>query len=247
MNRLTIPALMGLAGVGIGLSMPERNDADMLYELVREARMDVATLRVQAGLEGESREQRGEHAEGRERRGEHGGRGREGRGEHGEGGREGRGEHGEAGEEGGARLGKDQTWDATRNGAHLVLAYDPGTQSFRGTVRNTTSKPLSQVRVEVHLSNGVELGPTKRVDLKPGAAVAVELAAGGQSFTWWTTHPEHGSEEGHGPGHEGEAGEHGESAGVRPKDPQLRPVHNQLLLLRQDIRVLASDLQRKGR
>jgi hypothetical protein len=106
---------------------------------------------------------------------------------------------------------------------------------------------LKQVRVEVHLSNGVELGPTKRVDLKPGARIPVELSAANQEFTWWTTHPEHGSEEGHGPGHEaGERegrGEHGEGDGRRPKDPALRPLYNELLLLRQEIKLLTKGLR----
>ena len=191
-------------------------------------------------------EERGEHAEGREggreRRGEHAeGRegGREGRGEHAEGGREGR----EEGEEGGARIRKFQRWDETRNGARLLLSYNANTQSFRGSVVNTTKRTLSDVRVEVHLSNGVELGPTKRADLKPGERMRVELSANDQEFTWWTTHPEHGSEEDHGPGHEGEADEHGEGAGNRPADPALRPLYNQLQLLRQEIRVLLRDLQ----
>ena len=131
----------------------------------------------------------------------------EGRGEH----REEGGEHGE-GEESGKRLAKSETWNATRNGALLVLAYNPDTESFQGTVQNVSPKPLSQVRVEVHLSNGVELGPTERTDLSPGDVVPVELSAAGQDFVWWTTHPEHGSEEGHGHEHEGEMGEdHGHS------------------------------------
>jgi len=241
-------------------------DIDKLYELVLQARADIEALRVQAGIRREGaegwREGRGEHgAERREGRGEHGEGGREGRGEHGEGGREGRGEHGEGGrevsgesgsdEEGGKRLTKTEKWDETRNGARLVIAYSAATQSFRGIVLNTTSKTLSEVRVEVHLSNGVELGPTKRVDLKPGAKIPVELSAANQEFTWWTTHPEHGSEEGHGPGHEGGesegSGEHGEGGGNRPTDPALRPLYNQLQLLRQEIKMVARGLQERKR
>lgn len=237
-------------------------DIDKLFELVRQARADLAVLRVQAGIPGERadgrREGRGEHAEGRrEGRGEHGEARRQGRGEHSEGRgehAEGRGEHAEGrgesgrGEEGGKRLGKDATWDETRNGARLILSYTTAKQSFRGTVQNTTSKTLSQVRVEVHLSNGVELGPTKRTDLKPGERMRVELSAANQEFTWWTTHPEHGSEEGHGPGHEsGERGEHGEADGSRPKDLALRPLYNELQLLRQEIKLLASALRDRKR
>ncbi|MCP4247883.1 MAG: hypothetical protein GY778_12615 [bacterium] len=233
-------------------------DIDKLYELVRQARADLEALRVNAGIRregaegrregrGEHREGRGEHAEGRrESRGEHGerrGEHREGRGEHGEG----RGESGKD-EEGGRRLGQNENWDETRNGAHLVLAYDVATQSFKGIVQNTTSETLSEVRVEVHLSNGVELGPTQRTDLKPGERIAVELSAADQRFTWWTTHPEHGSEEGHGPGHEeGGRGEHGEGNQSRPKDPTLRPLYNELQLLRHEIKMLARDLRDRKR
>jgi len=196
------------------------------------------------------RESRGEHAEGRrESRGEHGERSREGHGEHREGRHEGRGEHGEgSGEEGGVRVRKNEKWDKTRNGARLILAYNAATQSFKGTVQNTTSRILSEVRVEVHRSNRVELGPTKRIDLKPGQKIPVELSAASQRFTWWTTHPEHGSEEGHGPGHEGEGrGEHGEGDGRRPKDSTLRPLYNQIQLLRQEIKIISNALKSKER
>ena len=49
-----------------------------------------------------------------------------------------------------------------RNGARLILSYDAASNSFKGTVENTTSNVLTRVRVEVHLSNGAELGPTTR-------------------------------------------------------------------------------------
>lgn len=244
-------------------------DIDKLYELVRQARAELGALRAQVGIRGVEgagrgergegrREGRGEHGEGRsERRGEHGEGRREGRGEHAEGRSEGHGEHaggrGESGheEEGGKRLAKNENWDDTRNGARLILAYNAATQSFKGTVQNTTSKTLSDVRVEVHLSNGVELGPTKRTDLKPGAKIPVELSAANRKFNLWTAHPEHGSEEGHGPGHEGNArGEHGEGreaeAGSRPKNPALRPLYNEVLLLRQEVKMLARDLRTNG-
>lgn len=121
---------------------------------------------------------------------------------------DGEGQRKAEGEESGRRLLKSETWDETRGGAHLTLAYDGTARASKGTVTNRTEKPLSQVRVEVHLSNGVELGPTKRTDLAPGQTIPVELSAAGQEFEWWTTHPEHGREEGHGPGHEEESGEH---------------------------------------
>ncbi len=125
----------------------------------------------------------------------------------------------EEGEESGRRLTKSETWDEARRGAHLTLAFDGASRAFTGSVKNTTAEALPQVRVEVHLSDGVELGPTPRKDLAPGESMAVELSASGQEFEWWTTHPESGNEEGHGPGHEeggegrGEHGERGEGRG----------------------------------
>ena len=118
-------------------------------------------------------------------------------GEHGESRCEHVGEHGESGEgeESGRRLGKSEVWDETRNGARLILAYDPASQSFKGTVQNNTLLPMSRVRVEVHLSNGVELGPTTPTDLAHGEKIPIELPALGQEFEWWTAHPEQGRDE----------------------------------------------------
>ena len=109
----------------------------------------------------------------------------------------------EGGEESGTELALDQTYDRIRNGAHLVLAYSAEANIFAGTVTNTTDEVLKRVRVEVHLSNGRELGPTTPTDLAPGQALPVKLVAESTGFTGWTAHPEVGSDE-HGPG-----GEHG--------------------------------------
>ena len=51
-------------------------------------------------------------------------------------------------------------------------------------------KTVSRVRIEVHLSNGNELGPTAPIDLAPGKKVDVGLSAEGQSFDWWKAHAE---------------------------------------------------------
>lgn len=134
-----------------------------------------------------SSEGAGEHAEA-EGAGEHARS--EGRGEHGEG--EEGDEHGagEEGEESGVYIGIEETWDATRRGARLVLSFDPASNAFVGTVENTTERALCAVRVEVHLSTGTELGPTERTDLLPGESTAVELPTTGEDFETWTAHPE---------------------------------------------------------
>jgi hypothetical protein len=97
---------------------------------------------------------------------------------------------GEEGEEGGTVIRIDETWDALRRGARLVLRFVPATGAFVGTVENTTQLTMCAVRVEVHLSEGIELGPTERADLPPGETVDVQLFAFGEVFEAWTAHPE---------------------------------------------------------
>ena len=117
------------------------------------------------------------------------------------------------GEESGETLALDETYDFVRKGARLILRYDAEGNSFVSTVQNTTDEVLNNVRVEVHLSNGTELGPTTPVDLAPGETVDVSLAATEEPFTGWTPHAEVGEgEHGGGTGGGEGSGEHGESS-----------------------------------
>ncbi len=120
-------------------------------------------------------------------------------------GHEGDTHHGEEGEESGTQLALNEKYDSVRNGARLILTYDAQSNSFNGTVVNTTEKTLQRVRVEVHLSNGKELGPTTPADLGPGEKRNVKLTATSKDFDGWTAHPEVGIGE-HGSGEE--RGEH---------------------------------------
>lgn len=281
-----VPALVG-GGAEDALPVQEKQDvggardADALYDMVQQARAALRETRVLAGLSAhpagppagrpasrEAGEARGEHngGEGRAERG-----GREGRGEHA--GRE-RGERGEGGEEGGAYLAKMTKQDEVfANGARLVLQFNPNTQVFAGSVTNTTARTLSQVRVEIHLDNGTELGPTKRIDIGPGQAVPIELGTFGDEFSSWVSHPEAGVERGHGAGGEegGEAhggregrgehggreggGEHGGREGgsdargdeVRPQDAAYRPLYNQLRILRGEMHAFEAELKARSR
>lgn len=104
-------------------------------------------------------------------------------------------EHAEQGEEAGPRISIDGTHDEVRKGVRLILSFDKESSSFIGTVENVTEKPISRVRVEVHLSNGKELGPTEPIYLAPGKKADVKLSAKGQSFTWWKAHAEAGASE----------------------------------------------------
>ena len=105
-------------------------------------------------------------------------------------------EHGEGsdsedgGEESGTQYTLEETYDVVRAGARLILSYDSGSNVFRGTVQNVTNSTLERVRVEIHLSNGIELGPTTPIDLPPGEKLNVTLKASEQYFETWSAHPE---------------------------------------------------------
>ena len=112
----------------------------------------------------------------------------------------------DGGEESNVELTLTDTYDKVRNGARLILNYDAQSKAFKGTVENTTNETLKQVRVEVHLSNGKELGPTKPGDLAPSEKRDILLPATTTSFDKWTAHPEVGEGE---HSHAGENSEHG--------------------------------------
>ena len=116
-------------------------------------------------------------------------------------------------EESGTELARNETYDKVRNGARLVLNYDAESNSFKGTVENTTDETLKQVRVEVHLSNGKELGPTPSADLAPGAKKDVQLTATSTDFDGWSAHPEVGSGEHSNGEHDEEGSEHDNEGG----------------------------------
>ena len=124
-----------------------------------------------------------------------GGEGTEGSGELGPRGESGSESAAAGGEEGsGANtLALDETFDAVRSGARLILKYDAPSNSFKGTVENTTNGILDRVRIEVHLSNGTELGPTTPTEMAVGEVIAINLPATPAEFTGWTAHAEVGA------------------------------------------------------
>jgi hypothetical protein len=92
-------------------------------------------------------------------------------------------------EESAVQLTLTDTYDHVRNGAHLIMSHDEATNSFKGTVKNTTGAILPLVRVEIHLSKGgvttAELGPTTPEDLAPGEQIPIVLMAEGPPFDKW--------------------------------------------------------------
>lgn len=93
-------------------------------------------------------------------------------------------------EESDAELALDQTYDNTLSGVRLILTYDANSNIFNGTIENTTDEPLKNVRVEVNLSNGIELTPTKSTDLAPREKVLIKLTGTSTDFDGWTAHLE---------------------------------------------------------
>ncbi len=99
-------------------------------------------------------------------------------------------EHGEEGVESGVYIARTASWSETRNDAWLQLSFNSASNSFVGRVSNTGNEPLCDFRVEVHLSTGIELGPTERTGVPYGGSINVTLPSGGEEFTTWTAHPE---------------------------------------------------------
>lgn len=111
-------------------------------------------------------------------------------------------------EESGTELALDETYDKVRNGVRLILTYNAKSNTFNGAIENTTGEAMKDVRVEVHLSNGIELGPTIPKDLAPKEKILIKLTATSTDFDGWTAHPEVGSgEHGNDEGHDQEGGE----------------------------------------
>ena len=119
--------------------------------------------------------------------------GPESAGEHGTAGESGN-EGGEAGEPG-TLYGISETARQSRSGIDLVMSYDLASASFVGTLTNSTAAAVADVRVEIHLSNGTELGPTPLLTLNARQESPVALDARGQSFSTWQVHIEIGQDE----------------------------------------------------
>ena len=95
--------------------------------------------------------------------------------------------------ESGTRWNPGETATDSRRGVDLTISYNATTQRFDGSVTNTTASAVTDVRIEIHLSNGTELGPTPRVGLAADETKSVTLDASGQSFSWYSVHVELGS------------------------------------------------------
>ena len=131
------------------------------------------------------------------------GGGGEGMGEHGGGGGEGgHAEGAEGGGEGGGESGPEaspdtsieETVGGTLQNQTFSFAFHADTQTFEGTVENTSMSLVCDSRTEIHVGTaggGVELGPTIEQDLAPGDVlnVVMYLHPTGQAVTY-SLHPE---------------------------------------------------------
>ncbi len=120
------------------------------------------------------------------------------------------------GEEDRTMLGIEESYSVEKNGINLVLSYDANSNKFKGTAKNTSNDILKNVRIEIHLSNGKKLGPTKPVDMALDELIIIVLDAFDYRLDTWKPHVEFGSgehggeiEEGHSEeGHSEEEGDH---------------------------------------
>lgn len=185
LTAIAVMMVVNVSGCSKEAETVEDQGLVALEAIEGENAIDTAEVRGEGSGE-HGGESSGEH--GREGSDEHG---NESSSEHG-----GEGQHSEEGEESGTQYGLNDTYDEVRYGARLILTYDAESNSFIGTVENTTEDILNRVRVEVHLSNGIELGPTNTADLTPGEKRAVKLTAISKGFDTWSAHPEVGGGEG---------------------------------------------------
>ena len=100
------------------------------------------------------------------------------------------------GEEKGIEYSIDQSCEVIQNGCYLYLSFDKDKNEFIGYAKNLSDRTLTGVRLEIHLDNGIELGPTRRVTLAPEAVVNLSLKGSSRKFSKWTAHLEVGSSEG---------------------------------------------------
>ena len=184
------PALAAMLGVGVLIGCASDTG-------IGEARESGVTTSQEVSERGGG-ESGGEHSGG-------------GEGSGGEGGREGGGSEGGGGgeEASAATLAPNETFDMVRGGARLIMNYDAATNSFAGTAENTTNNLLTRVRIEVHLSNGTELGPTTPIDLAPGQVAQVNLPSTQAPFAGWIAHAEVGGGDATGAAGEGSGREGG--------------------------------------
>ena len=104
-------------------------------------------------------------------------------------------EGGEEGEESGDMIGRFEELDQTRGNAHLTLRYNEEANTFYGTLMNMSTATLENVRIEVHLSNGREIGPTSPVNLVNGQTMDITLEGPEEPFVEWTAQVEVGEGE----------------------------------------------------
>ena len=99
------------------------------------------------------------------------------------------------GEEDGTLYSIDYKYDKEENGVRLILSYETEENRFIGSIENVSDETIENIRVEIHLSNGKELGPTNPANLKPGERREAQLDTSGEEFETWSTHAEVGTSE----------------------------------------------------
>ncbi len=86
----------------------------------------------------------------------------------------------------GDQLKVNENYEQEIDGLHVIVSYHAPTSSFIGFIENTTNKIISNIRIEIYLSNAVELGPTRPGSLQPGEMKNISLLVHNQGFSEWS-------------------------------------------------------------
>ncbi len=89
-----------------------------------------------------------------------------------------------------SQLALHESYEQTLDGVRITLTYTGDDNTFNGLIENTTHDTPKEVRLEIYLSNDVQLGPTASVLLPPGESKGVRISAKNFSFSGWSLYPE---------------------------------------------------------
>lgn len=95
-----------------------------------------------------------------------------------------------------AQLLKTDVYDDTISGVHVMVKYMLDDKYFYGSLENVGDEHVVGLKLGMHLSNGMDLGPSHGADLEPGKAGSVVIDADIKEWEKWAVYVEIGDAEG---------------------------------------------------
>ncbi len=89
-----------------------------------------------------------------------------------------------------AQLLPTDVYDDTISGVHVMVKYMLDDKYFYGSLENVGDELVKGIKVGMHLSNGMDLGPTHGLDLVPGKAGSVVIDADIKEWEKWAVYVE---------------------------------------------------------